>query len=199
MSVILKPTVGPVIPATELDSQVKRIEEGLSGRTNDLDDLDDPRQSDRVYLASALASHLPLDLLILMLSTNDTKCFYHRPAYEIAVGASVLLRFRNLREAMPPSIPRRNLFGRYHWHWPKCPRRASAKKLLPSDEWPDVVVVVAPADGWHPLIPPPHNAPQHHETSTKVNSRPDRNRAEAVTFREVSAFPLRRAPHAVAT
>lgn len=32
----------------------------------------------------ALASHLPLDLVIIMLGTNDTKFYFHRTPYEIA-------------------------------------------------------------------------------------------------------------------
>src|SRR6185503_3172664 len=40
---------------------------------------------------SALASHLPLDLVIIMLGTNDTKSYYHRTPYEIAVGMSKLV------------------------------------------------------------------------------------------------------------
>ena len=67
------------------------IEEGLSGRTTDLDDPTDPRLNGSAYLPSALATHLPLDLVILQLGTNDTKTYFHRSAYDIAVGMSKLL------------------------------------------------------------------------------------------------------------
>lgn len=77
--------------AAELGPEVEIIEEGLSGRTTNLDDPTDPRLNGSAYLPAALASHLPLDLVILMLGTNDTKSFYHRPAFEIALGISVLL------------------------------------------------------------------------------------------------------------
>lgn len=43
-------------------------------------------------LPSCIASHLPLDLVVLMLGTNDTKAYFHRSAFEIAAGVSVLLR-----------------------------------------------------------------------------------------------------------
>lgn len=67
------------------------IEEGLGGRTTSLDDPTDPRLDGSAYLPSALASHLPLDLVILMLGTNDTKAYFHRSAFEITSGMSKLV------------------------------------------------------------------------------------------------------------
>ena len=79
------------ILANNLGSGFEIIEEGLSGRTTDLDDPADPRLNGSAYLPSALATHLPLDLVILMLGTNDTKTYFRRSAYEIAFGMSKLL------------------------------------------------------------------------------------------------------------
>jgi lysophospholipase L1-like esterase len=42
-------------------------------------------------LPSCLASHLPLDLVILMLGTNDTKAYFRRTPLDIALGMSVLV------------------------------------------------------------------------------------------------------------
>lgn len=67
------------------------IEEGLSARTTSLDDPTDPRLNGSAYLPSALASHLPLDLVVLMLGTNDTKAYFHRTPFEIAAGMSKLV------------------------------------------------------------------------------------------------------------
>lgn len=67
------------------------IEEGLSARTTSVDDPNDPRLNGSRYLPSALASHLPLDLAILMLGTNDTKPFYNRTPYDIAYGMTKLV------------------------------------------------------------------------------------------------------------
>ncbi len=67
------------------------IEEGLNGRTTDRDDPIDPRLNGSTYLPSALASHLPLDLVIVMLGTNDTKPYLNRSAFDIATGMAVLL------------------------------------------------------------------------------------------------------------
>ncbi|MCY6382458.1 SGNH/GDSL hydrolase family protein [Hoeflea prorocentri] len=67
------------------------IEEGLSARTTSADDPNEPRVNGSAYLPSALASHLPLDLVIIMLGTNDTKSFFRRTPYEIAYGMSKLV------------------------------------------------------------------------------------------------------------
>jgi len=61
--------------AKALDKDYEVIEEGLSARTTSIDDPVDPRLNGSAYLPSALASHLPLDLVIIMLGTNDTKSF----------------------------------------------------------------------------------------------------------------------------
>lgn len=66
------------------------IEEGLSARTTNVDDPTDPRLNGAAHLPITLASHLPLDLVILMLGTNDTKAYFHRTPFDIATGMSLL-------------------------------------------------------------------------------------------------------------
>ncbi|WP_028707888.1 SGNH/GDSL hydrolase family protein [Propionicicella superfundia] len=68
------------------------IEEGLNGRTTSVDDPLDPRLNGAAYLPAALASHLPLDLVIVMLGTNDLKAHLHRSATDIAAGIALLLK-----------------------------------------------------------------------------------------------------------
>ncbi|WP_342726350.1 SGNH/GDSL hydrolase family protein [Bradyrhizobium sp. B097] len=79
------------VMAAKLGPDYEIIEEGLSARTTSIDDPADPRLNGSAYLPSALASHLPLDLAIIMLGTNDTKSYFHRTPYEIAVGMSKLV------------------------------------------------------------------------------------------------------------
>lgn len=67
------------------------VEEGLSARTTNLDDPNDARLNGASYLPTALASHLPLDLVIVMLGTNDTKSYFRRTPYEIANGMGKLV------------------------------------------------------------------------------------------------------------
>ena len=64
------------------------IEEALSARSTMLSDPTDPQLDGSAYLPAALASHLPLDLVILMLGANDTKAYFHRTAFEIVAGMS---------------------------------------------------------------------------------------------------------------
>ena len=75
----------------ELGSGYTVIEEGLSARTTMLEDPTDPRLDGSAYLPSALASHLPLDLVIIMLGTNDTKAYFNRTPFEIATGMTKLV------------------------------------------------------------------------------------------------------------
>lgn len=67
------------------------IEEGLNGRTTV---WEDPVEGDKVgkrHLLPCLESQAPLDLVILMLGTNDTKKRYSAPPSDIARGVGVLL------------------------------------------------------------------------------------------------------------
>lgn len=67
------------------------IEEGLGGRTTVFDEPASPGRSGLAWLLPCLQSHQPLDLVIFMLGTNDTKPLYHAPAAEIAHGMDRLL------------------------------------------------------------------------------------------------------------
>ena len=77
--------------AEELGEGYEIVEEGLSGRTTSADDPIDPRLNGAAYLPAALASHLPLDLVIIMLGTNDTKQYFHREPFDIATGMANLM------------------------------------------------------------------------------------------------------------
>lgn len=67
------------------------VVEGLSGRTTNIDDPSDPKLNGADYLPAALASHEPLDLVIIMLGTNDTKTYLDRTPLEIGLGAGELI------------------------------------------------------------------------------------------------------------
>lgn len=81
----------PGIMANELGDQYEIIEEGLSGRTTNATDPLDSRLNGAAYLPAALASHLPLDLVIIMLGTNDSKVRYQRSVHDIATGMEQLV------------------------------------------------------------------------------------------------------------
>jgi lysophospholipase L1-like esterase len=67
------------------------IEEGLRGRTTVWDDPIEGYKNGQSYLIPCLQTHCPLDLVIIMLGTNDLKMRFSLPAYDIANGAGVLV------------------------------------------------------------------------------------------------------------
>lgn len=67
------------------------VEEGLPGRTTVQDDPVDPGLNGAPYLASCLPSHAPIDLVAIMLGTNDTKVWFPLDAGGIAAGAARLV------------------------------------------------------------------------------------------------------------
>lgn len=67
------------------------IEEGLCGRTTVWDDPIEEHKNGKTYLHPCLATHDPLDLVVLMLGTNDTKTRFSVTAYDIANSAGVLV------------------------------------------------------------------------------------------------------------
>lgn len=84
-----------------LGSAYRVIEEGLNGRTTVWDDpLEDGRNGE-TYLSPCLKTHAPIDLVILMLGTNDLKQRFSLSAYDIAAGAEKLVRLIQASEAGP--------------------------------------------------------------------------------------------------
>lgn len=79
------------VAAEVLGAGYEFVDEGLSGRTTNADDPLDPRLNGAAYLPAALASHLPLDLVVILLGTNDTKAYFGRTPFDVAVGISALL------------------------------------------------------------------------------------------------------------
>jgi lysophospholipase L1-like esterase len=67
------------------------VEEGLGSRTTDLDYGRKPGRNGKTYLEPCLDSHLPIDIAILMLGTNDLKIEFHRSPHEIAQAIEGLI------------------------------------------------------------------------------------------------------------
>ncbi len=77
------------------------VEEGLCGRTTCFDDPLWQHRSGLAYLPVALESHYPIDLLVIMLGTNDLKTSLNLSASDIARGAAQLLvTAKNFRPAI---------------------------------------------------------------------------------------------------
>ena len=67
------------------------IEEGLPGRTTDTALSQEPWKNGLSVLKSVLSSHRPIDMMILMLGTNDLKASFHREAEPIDAGIRTII------------------------------------------------------------------------------------------------------------
>lgn len=85
----------------ELGPEFHVIEEGQNGRTTVHDDAINLHRNGRTYLPACLESHKPIDLVILMLGTNDLKITYNLPPAEIAAGAGQLAKMILSSDAGP--------------------------------------------------------------------------------------------------
>ncbi|MBN2051812.1 MAG: arylesterase, partial [Spirochaetales bacterium] len=78
------------------------VEEGLNGRTTVWDDpIVAVNRSGKAVLPVCLETHKPLDLVIIMLGTNDLKLQFSLPAVDIAKGAGLLLDLVSYSKAGP--------------------------------------------------------------------------------------------------
>jgi lysophospholipase L1-like esterase len=66
------------------------IEEGMNGRTTNIDDPIELHRDGRAFLPVCLESQRPFDLITIMLGTNDLKARFGRSASDIAQSAAAL-------------------------------------------------------------------------------------------------------------
>ena len=71
------------------------IEEGLGGRTTVWEDPIEGHKNGKEYLVPCLGPIAPLDLVIIMLGTNDLKNRFSATAQDIAAGAGILVEMVN--------------------------------------------------------------------------------------------------------
>jgi lysophospholipase L1-like esterase len=95
--------------ATELGHEYVVIAEGLNGRTTLWPDpVEGEYKSGKTYLPPCLESHQPLDLVVLMLGTNDLKHRFGQSAWDIARSIETLIQLIvytvNWPEAPTPKI-----------------------------------------------------------------------------------------------
>ncbi len=90
----------PGVLEKSLGPEWQVIEEGLSGRTTVHDDpIEGAHKNGRTYLKPCLQSHAPIDLVVIMLGTNDLKVRFHKPPSEVAMGIGCLVY--DIRELNP--------------------------------------------------------------------------------------------------
>ena len=85
----------------ELGDEYQVIEEGYGGRTTVFDDEIEGRLSGLKYFGPCCESQAPLDLIILMLGTNDLKARFGVDARTIAFGFQ---RYLNAVNNLPASV-----------------------------------------------------------------------------------------------
>lgn len=91
----------PGVLQRELGDRWYVIEEGLSGRTTVFDDPFSEGRNGRMYLLPCLESHAPVDLLTIMLGTNDLKAYLRATPQAIASGMKSLVRLARRSETGP--------------------------------------------------------------------------------------------------
>jgi lysophospholipase L1-like esterase len=77
------------------------VEEGLPGRTTVWDDPIEGYKNGKKYLIPCLESHKPIDLVMILLGTNDLKVRFSVSAYDIANSAGVLVDIVQRSDAGP--------------------------------------------------------------------------------------------------
>lgn len=81
----------PGVMRNELGSEFWVVEEGLNGRTTVWDDPIEGDKNGKRHLLPILNSHKPIDLVILMLGTNDLKVRFSVPPEDIAQSIDTLV------------------------------------------------------------------------------------------------------------
>ena len=91
--------------ARELGGGFDVVGEGQNGRTTVHNDPFNPARNGREVLPALLESHKPLDLVVMMLGTNDLKAVFNVPPGDIAAGVGVLARMILRAECGPGNKP----------------------------------------------------------------------------------------------
>jgi len=94
------PVRWPGVLQRELGDRYHVVEEGLGGRTTVYDDPLLPQRSGAQLIGPALETHAPLDLVIIMLGTNDIS-YAHLTAADAADGAAQLAHLVRRSEVGP--------------------------------------------------------------------------------------------------
>ena len=91
-----------------LGDDYRIIEEGCNGRTTVFADPFEPWKKGLDYLRPCLNTHKPVQLLIIMLGSNDLKKYFNATPLEIAEGARTIVRdaidFTGKKQGFVPKI-----------------------------------------------------------------------------------------------
>ena len=82
----------PMVAQKELGDRFHIIEEGLGGRTTIYPKPGEEWKNGEPYLTPCAHTHRPLDLVVIMLGTNDTKDRFYASAACIGIGMARLVK-----------------------------------------------------------------------------------------------------------
>jgi lysophospholipase L1-like esterase len=91
----------PSVLQAALGNAYEVIAEGLPGRTTVFEDPIEEQRNGKMHLIPCLYSHRPLDLVIILLGTNDMKQRFGVSAIDSALGAGVLVEMVQKSTAGP--------------------------------------------------------------------------------------------------
>lgn len=98
----------PGILQKELGENFRIYENALNGRTTVFEDFIEEGRSGKVGLPVLLEAHAPLDLILVMLGTNDCKKRFSMEPWDIAWGMDLLIKYMKKNEygrnGIPPQI-----------------------------------------------------------------------------------------------
>ena len=98
----------PTVLQERLGSDYLVIPEGLNGRTTVFDDPLVPYRSGVEYLPMLLETHAPIDLVVIMLGTNDVKAYFGASAQQIGIAmerlATTVIRSDSGPEERSPQL-----------------------------------------------------------------------------------------------
>ena len=99
------------------------IEEGLNGRTTVFTDPIGENRNGIAAIEMVLQTHIPLDLVTIMLGTNDTKAHFSASAAVIAKGIRNICRKILNYDYSPGTVPKILIVSPIHigWNIEECP------------------------------------------------------------------------------
>lgn len=95
----------PRLMQAELGNTFHVIEDGLNGRTTVYEDPITGDKNGLAHLATTLKVHMPIDILVVMLGTNNLKARFCLSAEDIAQSLSRLLELTTRSECGPEGSP----------------------------------------------------------------------------------------------
>lgn len=120
----------PGVVSELLGSDYQVLENGLCGRTTAFDDpVQGAHLNGRPHLPVALGVAAPVDLLVIMLGTNDLKTRFNATAGQIANNVGTLVEMARVydRPSLPVLVicpPKVTAIQRTGWHFAGAPERS---------------------------------------------------------------------------